>query len=329
MTQYRVPQAARDFVWRKKMEWLDSLPPIMKTKVAKAWGSKKLRSDFMRQGVDWAWEDPKDTMHPWSYHLPIQGRKADFRPRLKAERIAEAMASMPDQITQYRQDRRDRHLAIKNEKTLGQQRTKLVEAATKRLTDMRSLVDEFDNLDDIWFDGDKNYYQLAYNDSKNNKNNNRDTNKNNKESETEIDSQSVVENTGDSENMAITAKTDTANDIDDVDVDVENVDGSEINVLHKNTRLSRLERKRRRKAVKLRQAISSKGLLSSDLDSKEEKEYKERIASAKTDPKDGTPFDGRTWNTERSMDEIAYLQQLANEPDLEKEQAKADKRKVK
>ena len=49
----------------------------------------------------------------------------------------------------------------------------------------------------------------------------------------------------------------------------------------------------------------------------------------KMDPEDGDYDDGRTWDRRRSEKELAYIQQLANEPNLEKEQEKHTKRKVK
>ena len=74
--------------------------------------------------------------------------------------------------------------------------------------------------------------------------------------------------------------------------------------------------------------LKEKPLLSSELDSIQERLDKSREWE-KMDPEDGDYDDGRTWNRGRSEKELAYIQQLANEPNLEKEQEKHSKRRVK
>lgn len=313
-----VPKQARDLVDRRLKEWRYGLPPIMKMELLKGKEKSRIKKQFLRSGVDWIWDKP--TVLSWSYYLPVPGRTSDRKPRIKAQRIADAMQGMPDLIAEYREERRQFFLEKKAEKAQVQEKDKLIEAASTRLTDMRELVKEFDALDDSFFDGDDNYYGLLHE---------RESRKSD----------------GDGDNVEILAKAtmkglDIENGDGMEDGDIEGVDGAEGDIVgmdesksmerrrQKVTEWRKIQNRRKRRSEKFAAMLKEKPLLSPELDSIQEKMDKSREWE-KLDPEDGDYDDGRTWERRRSEKELAYIQQLANEPNLEKEKEKHSKRRVK
>ena len=305
-----VPKAATDLVARRQREWRQSLPPILKMEVLKGKEKTRIKKQMLRSGVEWIWDKP--TPISWSYYLPIPGRTSDRKPRIKAQRIAEAMQSMPDLIAEYREERRQFHLQNKVEKAQVEERNRLISAASTRLTDMRQLVKEFDALDDSFFDGDNNYYQMLT-----------DKQQQNNDDNVEV----LAKATSTAQDM------DIEKDIDGDMVDIKARDDDDINDnldrrRQKITQWRRIQNRRKRRSEKFAEMLKEKPLLSSELDSIQERLDKSREWE-KMDPEDGDYDDGRTWNRGRSEKELAYIQQLANEPNLEKEQEKHSKRRVK
>eukprot|EP01084_Bolivina_argentea_P139472 245346_1 len=241
------------YIERKQNEWKHALPPILKMEVLKGKEKNRIRKEFLRSGIDWIWDRPNNIQ--WSYYLPIPGRTLDRQPRIKAQRIAEAMQNMPDLISEYREQRRQYNLQIRIEKKQAEEKNKLIEAANTRLTDLRQLVSEYDILNDSFFDGDNNYYSLT-----NAQKNSEKTNNENSE--------------------------------------------------------------------KFKKMLKNKPLLCSELDTIQEQIDKSR-SHEKLDPEDGDYDDGRTWNSRRTEKELAYIQQLANEPNIEREQEKHAKKRIK
>lgn len=287
-----VPKAALDLVIRRQREWRQSLPPILKMEVLKGKEKTRIKKEFLRSGVEWIWDKPQPIS--WSYYLPIPGRSSDRKPRIKAQRIAEAMQTMPDLIAEYREERRQFHLQNKVEKTQIEERNRLITAASTRLTDMRQLVKEFDTLDDSFFDGDNNYYKML---TDNNDNNNDD---------------------GNNDNIEVLAMETSSS-------------SSTQHLERRRAKISswrKIQNRRKQRSEKFAEMLKNKPLLSSELDSIQERLNKSREWE-KMDPEDGDYDDGRTWNKRRSEKELAYIQQLANEPNLEKEQEKHSKRRVK
>ena len=72
------------------------------------------------------------------------------------------MALMPNLISEYRQGIINRRQSAKDELELESERKRLYTAASKKLTDMRDLVDDYDGVDDLWYDSVDNYYRKAY-----------------------------------------------------------------------------------------------------------------------------------------------------------------------
>lgn len=315
-----VPKQATDLIARRQREWRQSLPPILKMEVLKGKEKTRIKKQFLRSGVEWIWDKPQAIS--WSYYLPIPGRTADRKPRIKAQRIAEAMQSMPDLIAEYREERRQFRLQEKVEKAQVKERERLIQAASTRLTDMRELVKEFDSLDDSFFDGDSNYYQLMDDKQKN------DAQKNDHDNVqvlAKATSQSINQDDNDDDGDN-DEDIDNKDDDDIVDTNVDN--GNLERRRQKITQWRKIQNRRRMRSEKYAEMLKSKPLLSSELDSIQERLDKSREWE-KMDPEDGDYDDGRTWNRRRSEKELAYIQQLANEPNLEKEQEKHSKRRVK
>mmetsp|Transcript_28838 Transcript_28838/g.35336 ORF Transcript_28838/g.35336 Transcript_28838/m.35336 type:complete len:110 (+) Transcript_28838:3-332(+) len=82
----------------------------------------------------------------------------------------------------------------------------------------------------------------------------------------------------------------------------------------------------RMKRKKLRDALKNKKILDDELLTDEE--LKLKYYQEKLNPMDGDYDDGRTWTKRRKISELAYIQQLANEPDLEKEQESHDRKRI-
>ena len=232
----------------------------------------RIKRQFLRSGVDWVWDKPHAIS--WSYYLPVPGRTSDRKPRIKAQRIAEAMQNMPDLIAEHREERRQHRIQKKHEYAQVAERDELIQAASTRLTDMRDLVKQFHALDDSFFDGDDNYYELLAKST---------------EKESDIGTDKEVKSYNSAKNI---------------------------------------EMRRKRRSEKFAKVLKSKPLLAPELDTIQERMDKSREWE-KEDPEDGDYDDGRTWNARRSEKELAYIQQLANEPNLEKEEAKHSKRRVK
>eukprot|EP01084_Bolivina_argentea_P089890 162080_1 len=266
----------------------------------------RIKRQFLRSGVEWIWDKPQTVS--WSYYLPIPGRTTDRKPRIKAQRIAEAMQGMPDLIAEYREDRRRYRLQLKAEKQQVQEKEKLVEAASTRLTDMRDLVKEFDVLDDSFFDGDDNYYQLL---------NEKHTANNMNHADGDV---SVLAKATSSAMDHMDDGTDT--------IDIEDANKSLERRRSKITQWRQIQNRRKQRSEKFSEMLRDKPLLSPELDTIQERLDKSREWE-KLDPEDGDYDDGRTWAARRSEKELAYIQQLANEPNLEKEQEKHSKRRVK
>ena len=129
-----VPKQASDLLVRRQREWRQSLPPILKMEVLKGKERARIKKQFLRSGVEWIWDKP--TALSWSYYLPVPGRTMDRKPRIKAQRIAEAMQAMPDLIAEYREERRQQRLEKKAEKAQTAERDRLIEAASTRLASL-------------------------------------------------------------------------------------------------------------------------------------------------------------------------------------------------
>jgi len=315
MAKNRVPKQALDLVQRRQQEWRQSLPPILKFEVLKGIQKTKIKKQFLRSGVQWIWDKPAPIS--WSYYFPIPGRTTDRRPRIRAQRIAEAMQAMPDLIAEYREDKRQWGLQKVAEKKQQKEKERLVQAASTRLTDMRRLVQEFDALDDSFFDGDHNYYQLLQ-DKKT-----RQTHAQQQESAhvlAKATAQSVQET--DVDDM------DEQNEQEQQGVEVAEQDVNLERRRQKITQWRKIQNRRKQRSEKFAQMLKEKPLLSPELDTIQEKLDKSREWE-KMDPEDGDYDDGRTWLSRRSEKELAYIQQLANEPNLEKEEKRHSKHRVK
>merc|ERR1712087_559616 len=96
----------------------------------------------------------------------------------------------------------------------------------------------------------------------------------------------------------------------------------------KITEWRKMQSKRKLRSDKFARMLREKPLLATELDTIQETLDKSREWE-KMDPEDGDYDDGRTWDRRRSEKELAYIQQLANEPNLEKEEIKHTKRLIK
>ncbi|ETO01769.1 hypothetical protein RFI_35670, partial [Reticulomyxa filosa] len=120
----RVPKAALQFVEQKKKDWLQSLPP----------GLKQCANDTIIQK---------------------KGHNLEQKSKCKALKITRAMMAMPDLMRALGHEKASLKEADK-------ERKEKYEASTKKVTDMKFLADAFDELDDAWMDGNRDYYSIAY-----------------------------------------------------------------------------------------------------------------------------------------------------------------------
>ncbi|ETO09124.1 hypothetical protein RFI_28262 [Reticulomyxa filosa] len=147
----RVPKAALQFVEQKKKDWLQSLPP----------GLKQYANDTIIQK-----KSKKAVFAKWRA-LPGEASNAivdifsavprtQFGAKAKAQGIEDSSRNGGNARPDLRIPRRDASApARKGEK-------EKYEASTKKVTDMKFLADAFDELDDAWMDGNRDYYSIAY-----------------------------------------------------------------------------------------------------------------------------------------------------------------------
>lgn len=318
MSAFRgVSQKVVELVQKNKQDYYQSLPKMFERENISNINKNRLKRQFLRSGVDWPWSAPK--MLPWSYFSPLPGRKTDHKQRIKVQRIAEAMNIMPDLIAEYREERRQKAITIKADKRAIKERDVLIEAASKRLTDMRDLVTEFDKLDDTWFDANDNYYQFQYSPNSRKEMNECKSNDMNAENEQLLASDSSL--------IAMNDNIDDENEVVKDDEYYMSISGMDRRKLKVNA-WKETQKRRKEQSGKLAKILKEKPLLDPALDTLTEKDIRLRV-NEKLDPMDGDYDDGKQWNKERTMAEMVYLQQLANEPNLEKEQEKHDKRRAK
>ena len=228
-----------------------------------------------------------------------------------ASAIAQAMEQMPDNIADYRESTRLERKKKKEKREQEKEKEKVYIAASKKLMDMRALVADYERKDDVWFDADDNYYRNAYG--------------------TEcvcfrICNNHVwcmIEKVSEIDRKCETLPTSTHVYIytvrmypcciqtgDDGSTSTNNDDESgESSTKRTNSK----SRQRARARVKMQKAFKERALMADETekDLQTQKEMEEDVDVFKRGWDDGKP-----WDVRRSMDEQAYLAQLANEPEI-------------